>query len=424
MTLKITASWDPNPPGVKAPELAATWGTCEISVQGSPITLVEDVSTGLPRRYVIGSLYPLAEWIAYNWWFLRYDYRAAEPVFSADEGFARWSSRHNVSQAGDGFAWPSLWIEPLGSSSLLRWDSNDGNGRVRFVSSGRARVVADELMETLARFVDQVVDRLAQDGIDGTPLHVEWNAIREADKDESEFCRSAASLGLDPFDMDPAISAAMIEAHDLLEGTDFDVLMSSARPSRLAQDVEWIRKAEVKLSESPADSSILPGLRLLRATSRRPWSTMPWKIGYETASAVRSHLHMTIDEKIELDSYAPISFLESPDPGLVALAGCWNTHSSLVLGGRRGDAGERFVQARSIWRFINQESDNRRMLIGQGRTSFEQAERAFAAELLAPAEAIRHRLVEGLSDSEGIAERFGVSVAVIDNQIENQLTRW
>ena len=151
---------------------------------------------------------------------------------------------------------------------------------------------------------------------------------------------------------------------------------------------------------------------------------MPWKIGYETASAVRRHLSMAIDEKIELGPYAPISFLESPDPGLVALAGCWNTHSSLVLGGRRGDAGERFVQARSIWRFINQESDNRRMLIGQGRTSFEQAERAFAAELLAPAEAIRRRLVEGLSDSEGIAERFGVSVAVIDNQIENQLTRW
>ena len=242
-------------------------------------------------------------------------------------------------------AWPSLWIEPLGSSSLLRWDANEGNGRVRFVSSGRARVVVDELMDTLARFVDQVVDRLAQDGIDGTPLNLEWTAVRTADKDESDFCRSAASLGLDPFDIDPATSAVIIEANGLLEETDFDILMSSARPSRLAKDMEWIRRAEVMLSESPADSAILAGLRLLRDTSRRPWSTMPWKIGYETASAVRRHLHITIDEKIELDSYAPISFLESPDPGLIALAGCWNAHSSVVLGGRRGDAGERFVQA-------------------------------------------------------------------------------
>lgn len=67
-------------------------------------------------------------------------------------------------------------------------------------------------METLARFVDQVVDRLAQDGIDGTPLNLEWNAVRAADKEESDFCRSAASLGLDPFDIDQAISAVIIEA--------------------------------------------------------------------------------------------------------------------------------------------------------------------------------------------------------------------
>jgi len=427
MTLKIAATWLSNPPGVRAPELAATWGSCEISVNGRTVTLVEDALTGFSRRFIVGSLYPLAEWIAFNWWPLQYDLRAADFLgrhlrVAADQGSVRFQRNHDISQAGDGFAWPSMWITPTGVGSLVRWDASDGNGRVRFVSAGSARVDTGELMETLARFVDQVLDRLGEEGIQDTALNKEWNAMRSADSEEAEFCRSAASLGLDPFQVDPDVSGSMIEAYDLLEPRDFEVLMSSAEPSRLGRDIEWIRMAAAKLLDSSSRTPSIDRLRSLRGRVPPIRLGAPWKTGYEAATAVRNLLQVSVDERLELDSYVPVSFLDGPDSGLIAVAGCWSDFSSVALGARRGIAGQRFVQARSMWRFINQESDNNKILIGHGYTPFQQAERAFAAELLAPAEAIKHQLDEGLSDPEVIAERFGVAVSVIDNQLDNQLT--
>ena len=64
------------PRGVTAPELRATWARLSISIGGDPLTLVErDHSATATAIYV--AAYPLAEWIAYNWWLLDSDYRPA-----------------------------------------------------------------------------------------------------------------------------------------------------------------------------------------------------------------------------------------------------------------------------------------------------------------------------------------------------------
>lgn len=72
---------------------------------------------------------------------------------------------------------------------------------------------------------------------------------------------------------------------------------------------------------------------------------------------------------------------------------------------------------------MSQRTPGRRMLIGSGHTEATQIERAFAAELLAPAAEIKQALALGLDDLEVIAERFAVSTAVIEHQIENRLSR-
>ncbi|CAJ58934.1 MULTISPECIES: hypothetical protein [Frankia] len=54
-------------PGVRAPEPAATWARYELWVGGRCVTQVEEPD-GTFRRSVYGSVYPLAEWIATNWW--------------------------------------------------------------------------------------------------------------------------------------------------------------------------------------------------------------------------------------------------------------------------------------------------------------------------------------------------------------------
>lgn len=64
-------------PGVRAPEHRATWARPEIRVAGERVTLAEDTTTGSVSRFLYCPLYPLAEWVAFNWWFLRADVRHA-----------------------------------------------------------------------------------------------------------------------------------------------------------------------------------------------------------------------------------------------------------------------------------------------------------------------------------------------------------
>src|SRR6266540_3219676 len=97
----------------------------------------------------------------------------------------------------------------------------------------------------------------------------------------------------------------------------------------------------------------------------------------------------------------------------------------LVLGRPMIPPTQRFAQARALWHFLfGRVSDP--FLITPAHTDRQRVERAFAAELLAPAAGIRDQLdlteIEfAFDDIEPIAEHFEVSSMVIQHQIENQI---
>lgn len=71
---RVGAPWEGDFPryvwamqGVRAPELRSTWARLKAWLDDTCITLAEDVSTGSVRRSISVPLYPLAEWIAFNW---------------------------------------------------------------------------------------------------------------------------------------------------------------------------------------------------------------------------------------------------------------------------------------------------------------------------------------------------------------------
>jgi Zn-dependent peptidase ImmA (M78 family) len=85
---------------------------------------------------------------------------------------------------------------------------------------------------------------------------------------------------------------------------------------------------------------------------------------------------------------------------------------------------QRFTLSRAFWHYL-WESDPV-FLVTTAYTERQKVERAFAAELLAPADGIRKLLGTDPRDAvpedlDGIAEHFGVSSMVIEHQVENQL---
>ena len=107
---------------VKTPELSRTWARYEVWAGDQCVTQVEATDSTL-RRSVYGSLYPLAEWIATNWWVLTCNMRPT----TVDTEYWTWRNarsypwleNHNFRAAGDGMAWPDLTIASDGAASQI-----------------------------------------------------------------------------------------------------------------------------------------------------------------------------------------------------------------------------------------------------------------------------------------------------------------
>src|SRR6266508_2433108 len=111
--LSLRWEWEPAPL-VRAAEHRATWARLEIWVGSDCVTLVEDRESESSRRSIYCSLYPLAEWIAFNLWFLRADARRVTEIIRTSLGTFNQQAdersrlqRHKLKSARDVSAGPT-----------------------------------------------------------------------------------------------------------------------------------------------------------------------------------------------------------------------------------------------------------------------------------------------------------------------------
>src|SRR3954454_10671405 len=105
-----------DPAGAKGAELRATWARLEIDIDGHIVTrAIDGVSRGV-RDSLYLPLYPLAEWLVTNWWFLLYE---VEPRrLGTGNGYY---GRHSLRSAGEGFALPSILFSATGATVQAHW---------------------------------------------------------------------------------------------------------------------------------------------------------------------------------------------------------------------------------------------------------------------------------------------------------------
>lgn len=438
---RIQIDWLPDDQ-VKSPELAATWASLEMWVGGECITRVEDLATGSSRRGIFVSVYPLAEWVAFNWWWLAAHTRPL--MYDADEWrFERqphrweparpvWLPSHNMRGAGEGMAWPDLALVPDSPKLQLRWFPDHigtrqaqgalrGGPRVRFLSGGAASVDKEEGLGVLAGLVNAVLQRLDEAGLTRTPLADEWTAVRSAEPEEIEFCEFAARLGMDPYqETSQGILEELIEVAEGLQPSLALELAGVASLDRFAASARWVKRAGDVVVE-PSGSNPVVSWKLPPRTDGPPWI---W--GYRAA---RNHRDgASIMDPFDVDRFVTLTEDESPEPLVRAVAGRSREGRVGVFSGAvRGEPGRRFVAARGLWQALA--SGGRRLgLVTDAHTYSQRAGRAYAAELLAPAAGIVAHLelndpVVSWDECARIGEVYGVSPMVIQHQIENHLGR-
>ncbi len=186
-------------------------------------------------------LFPLAEWLADNWWFLK-----SEVARSDEREYREFDRRHNVRWAREGYVLPSLRFVMLGEDVEAEWQSMEiADAGIRFLASGRAVLSRSVFEATLTDFVNVVVTRLDDMGLSQTTLHDQWLAIQSADADEQEFCHAAARLGVDPYAIDDQLEVKILDVSRRIRPELLNDFLSLASVDQLAtQESELASAAE------------------------------------------------------------------------------------------------------------------------------------------------------------------------------------
>ena len=409
MSLHFKWEWE-REPGVRLPELNATWCRLSIDLDDTPVTLVErrDGSGG-PRHGLDVPAYPLAEFLAVNWWGLNATSHLPTALGVRFVG------------AGAGFAWPDLTLR---SDRGLMWATlrqrDKAPEHVRFLTQGETVLDSEAVLAAAAEFIDSTVRRLEDAGVTNTLLQEEWTAIQQASQSERDYCLVAAAWGQDPYDTQEDVEKLLLDAGSRIGDSALLADLSRAVPlERIADSTGWL---------SDAIGHLLPRALILPSVGSLDWSATagvaPWRIGYERARRLRRLLNLDPEQSAAVEDLLAVSQTDSIAPtnvdGLVSIDG--SSTLAVVVGAGTSEKAQRFVSARALGRH-NLSPIRGLSLLTRGSQYTERTERAFAAELLAPAQGIDKFLAGDFSDDalQRAAEHFNVNMMLVQHQVDNQL---
>ena len=423
--LSIQFEWE-DPLGAKGPELRATWARLSILVEGNPVTRVFDKRSRGVRDSVYGPLYPLAEWIATHWWAL-----VSEVETPGIERELSYPQRHDLAHGREGFALPSVVLAPCGQQTRISWTGQDfPDAGVRFLDAGTCFAPSAGVRNECARFVSAVCARLEDEGVHDTSLQKEWEAIQRCDAAERAFCEAAAALGLDPYALDERDRSRLMDAcaavpaeltGEFLGAVDFGVIGDAV--NQLLSSMHQIAQSTLRL----------PTLEDLRRKHLRPDHALPpWQQGHVFAMKLRAELGvgasilpgmsgvagaLGMDTAVLLQA---ILYPRNQNLFLDALVGSNGEGSPVFVINKRREDSRQFALCRALYEYLT--APGRLSIVSKTRSERQRANRAFAAEFLAPETTLRQRLRGPTVDDEQIddlASEFGVSCFVIRHQIEN-----
>ena len=415
--------------GIEGAELSSTMAALRIYAENSPVTRVHDEHSESVRDEIYVPVYPFAEWLATNWWFLNNE--MVNPNKKKDTDFL---NRHTLGIGMDGYAFPSLRIISTGARMFLTWRASEsGWTNVSFLESGSTWIGNDEFRETCADLIDRTVRRLESCDIHGTLLQEDWSAIQSADADEAGFCATAAGLGWDPYAIGDAEREQVIYVADLIGSMAIEEAVAALDPRTLRKDCAAIQQIVTYAKTNGLALETIRSVRNDVMQRARQDDSDPWTKGYEMARELRRTLDpgvaplKTTERMAQAICESPEALEKAMKPvamdgaALIDAAIAHDRDKNPAFAFRRPhDRNRNFVFCRALAEVL--ESPTPSMFLTRARSERQQRGRAFAAEFLAPASALQDRIsastVAG-DEIDDLADEFGVSSFVIAHQIEN-----
>ena len=405
------------------------FGKLEITAAGQLLTAAIRVDND-GRHYDSGpyiSGYHLAEWLAWNWWRLRWEPRVPYRKPSID-----WDMAHCLPAAGEGYRWPAITIWSDGLRCSLTSAASDRSDTPFFYYLGALEgrpltVPAMDFETAVDQFVAVVLQRLRDENFADTNLQTTWHdlCLERGDPEIGRFRRIEALMGFDPDEVAEERITELLKDGQALGENALDELATGAAGNMLSAGQITDATASVGFDMNTGDA-----LRLDCPLETQWGRTAAWGIGVAAANAVREQAGLS-DRPVtdsRLSELAGVSgkVLKS-DQCTDSLSWVFhptqNTPRIALRQWRK--TGRRFDVARLIGdRLFSESTFTSVEPLSPATRSYsyrQQAQRAFAAELLSPWVIVRDMLNNDYSEEnqEQVAEHFTVSPLTINTHLMN-----
>lgn len=402
-------------------EEKAAFGLLVIRTQQGSLTEGFDAFIDAYREGPLVSGYHVAEWIAWNWWRLRWEGRSASPD---------WSLAHKMTSIGEGYVWPNLTIFSDGVRTAIISAASQSDAKpFRYAGALPTVVPSGEFEAAIDAFIPKILARLESAAVADSNLARIWSDIllERADPNIAKRRRLEAFLGRDPDSVeDDAVERLLADGAKLGELAVSELAAEAAQrgPDAAVLGADGIvLLAETKgYSGSPRDSVKLDAHRKVAFDAGLP----AWLIGVRAARALRDQERLGLDP-ISNRRLAQLAGVDAGALGEAAAAGAElsfaldtsPTDMKLVLRSK-WDTGRRFDLGRLLGDRV-MTSNGALHPATRASTYRQKAQRAFSAELLSPFEAVDGMLAGDYSaeNQEEVAGHFQVSELTIATLLKN-----
>ncbi len=438
MSQRLTISLSCEELSSGAAEERATFGLLDVTANQQPLTLGEDTALGELRRGPHIAGYPLAEWLAWNWWRLRWEV-VRPSKREAREARDRWDFAHRMTTVGDGYVWPNIAIWSDGVQSFLDSEPSKDPDDVLFRymgAAGHQTIPSAELEEGIDRFVEDILARLERENIRNTNLHRLWSDLVTERQQPDIAClrRLEAQLGYDPGEADEAaIHLRLRDASALGTEALGEIAADAARRSGAAERMISAREIAETAQARGFEIDIGDAAALTDAAGMKHGAgeNEPWRIGEESARRLRCQ------EALDGEPVSNRKLAEFAGTTVAAIvdSDCRTDSMSFVFdpedqGARltlrpKRETGRRFELARLIGdRLLGGSMSWAGEPLAPATSTYsyrQKMQRAFAAELLAPFTSVEEMLAGDFSEDRqnDAAERFAVSPWMIQTKLVN-----
>lgn len=375
------------------------------------------------------SAFRLAEWLLWNWWRIRW-----EPSRSGGDSLS-WQQAHETASIGGGWLWPRLTFESDGQTVGIRSAESDATVTepVSYLGHDDEQFVSVEDFERgIDAFVQVVIAHLIENKLSPNPVRRMWSELQNErdDPNLTTYRRFEALLGHNPDEGDDKIIDQLTKDRTVLGEHATNEVAADAPPTAGVVTAHSLlnvaRQTGFEISDRNGASSPMTDNTMTLMESDHPGPIVPWQVGQNAAQALRRSEGLgdrPIADRLlcEMCGIPGGAFTKSSTikpPMAYTLS---NKKGKRIVFRARVPTGRRFDAARLLGDKLLVRNGESLQPATSTHTFRQKMQRAFAAELLCPFDALVARLDGDHSDDsiDEAAKKFRVSPRLVALRLEN-----